>query len=174
MLPKLIKIKGIHPGAILRRELKKRGIKGKELAFELKEHAQTISAILNERRGITPNLSIKLSSVFNVDIDYFMQLQACYEVNRLHTKTIKSNKPDLTKFRHVLFWDTDINNIDWQKNKKAIIKRIFERGNEMEISEIINFYGKDMIKSIIKEIDYSFHPAFEQNIKRFTIDHEDL
>ena len=80
MLPKLSKIKGVHPGAILRRELKIRNLKSNDLAVCISEHKQTISAILNKRRSINPKLSIKLSKQFNVDDDYFMLLQSSYDV----------------------------------------------------------------------------------------------
>ncbi|MDD2983907.1 MAG: helix-turn-helix domain-containing protein [Crocinitomicaceae bacterium] len=55
MLPELSKIKGVHPGAILKRELNRQGLKGSELARYLGEHKQTISAILNKKRDINPN-----------------------------------------------------------------------------------------------------------------------
>jgi len=58
MLPDIEKIKGVHPGAILKRELKILCIKGSELANIIQEHKQTISAVLNKRRAINPALSI--------------------------------------------------------------------------------------------------------------------
>ncbi len=45
-----------------------------------------------------------------------------------------------------MFWDTDIIIIDWSKQYKAVIQRIFERGNEAEKEEIIRFYGQEKIK----------------------------
>jgi len=38
--------------------------------------------------------------------------------------------PNLSLLRTILFWDTKIETIDWQKHKKAVINRVFERGNE--------------------------------------------
>jgi len=35
--------------------------------------------------------------------------------------------------------------IDWEKNKLSVIYRVFERGNEQEIQEIIRFYGKEIV-----------------------------
>ena len=35
--------------------------------------------------------------------------------------------------------------IDWDKHYKAVIRRIFERGNETEKQELIHFYGADKI-----------------------------
>jgi len=49
--------------------------------------------------------------------------------------------PDLSLLRPVLFWDTKMGKIDWHKQRKAVIKRVFERGNEIEKNEIIRFYG---------------------------------
>ena len=50
-----------------------------------------------------------------------------------------SNQPDLTKFRGAIFWDTAIENIDFTAHRRYVINRIFERGNEEEIMEIIRF-----------------------------------
>jgi hypothetical protein len=33
--------------------------------------------------------------------------------------------------------------------KNAVIKRVFERGNEIEKKEIIHFYGKEYIKDLL-------------------------
>ncbi|MCH5598050.1 DUF6922 domain-containing protein [Niabella ginsengisoli] len=76
---------------------------------------------MNERRGITPYLSIKLAKQFNTANDYFMILQG-YEVKKVSDKLEKAT-PDLAWFRKVLFWDTDIYKLDWQKNRQSKIKR---------------------------------------------------
>ena len=105
MLPELSKIKGVHPGAILKRELKIQNLKSSELARCINEHKQTISAIINKRRDINPKLSIKLSKQFDVDEDYFMLLQSSYDVKK-EIKLELKHTPDLTVIREVLFWDT--------------------------------------------------------------------
>jgi hypothetical protein len=46
----------------------------------------------------------------------------------------------------VLFWDTDITKIDWQKQSAAVILRIFERGNDIEKEEIKRFYKSELIR----------------------------
>lgn len=163
MLPELRKIKGVHPGAILRRELKTQNLKGSELAEMLNEHKQTISAILNKRRDINPKLSIKLAKRFDVDEDYFMLLQASYDV-KMAAMSEPKNTPNLSKIRSVIFWDTSIDKIDWSKNRNAIIQRVLERGNTDEINEIISFYGKPTILKEIKTMKKSRLPSFEKNI----------
>jgi addiction module HigA family antidote len=167
MLPEILKIKGIHPGAVLSRELKRRGLESKQFALSLGEYPQTINAISKERRGINPALSIKLGHAFGVDEEYFMLLQAYYEVEKERKELLKKqNKPDLNKIRSILFWDTDINGIDWQKQKKAVIRRIFERGNDIEIKEIISFYGNDLVEKELKDMP-QFLPALSANAEKY-------
>lgn len=167
MLPELTKIKGVHPGAVLRRALKIQGLKGSQLARSIDEHKQTISAILNKRRDINPKLSIKLSKQFNVEDDYFMLLQASYDV-KLATESKVKRTPNINKIRRVIFWDTTFDKIDWNKNRSAIIKRILERGNKTEINEIISFYGKQIISHEISSIKSPF-PAFEKNCRAYDL-----
>lgn len=163
MLPKLNKIKGIHPGTLLRWALNNRNLQGNQLADAIGEHKQTISAILNKRRSINPKLSIKLSKAFNTDKDYFMLLQASYDVKAAESKI--KNTPNTDNLRRIIFWDTNFDKIDWDKNKKAVIKRVLERGNTTEINEIISFYGRKTVSNVIKSIKKSRLPAFDKNIK---------
>lgn len=168
MLPQLSKIKGVHPGAILRRELKILNLKASELATIIGEHKQTISAILNKRRAINPKLSVKLSRVFKADTDYFMLLQASYDV-KMMLKSEKRRTPNLDNIRGILFWDTSIDSIDWEKNRTAVIKRILERGNDTEINELISFYGKPTIADAIKLIEKSRFSSFQKNILEYDL-----
>lgn len=167
MLPSLNKIKGIHPGTLLKWELKHRNIKGTELADAIDEHKQTISAILNKRRAINPSLSIKLSKLFQTEKDYFMLLQASYDV-KIAESRIKE-KPNTNMLRRVLFWDTDFDSIDWEKNKKAVIQRVLERGTDEEIKEIISFYGKKTVEKTVESIKESRFSSFEKNIKEHNL-----
>lgn len=168
MIPAFSKVKGVHPGAVLKRELKLLGQKKCELAQELGEFPQTVGAILNEKRGVNPKLSIKLGRKFQVTDDYFMLLQASYDVKQAHV-VAESQLPDLSKIRRVLFWDTNFDKIDWDKNRKPVLKRVFERGNEEEIAEMIRFYGKISVAKALKGVENDFLPSFKENLKRHHI-----
>ena len=168
MLPRINKVKGVHPGALIRRELELRNIKSSELADSIDEHKQTISAIINKRRDINPKLSIKLSKEFKVAQDYFMLLQASYDVKKAF-ENIDKPTPNLEKIRSVLFWDTNISKINWQKNRRSVIKRILERGNDEEIKELISFYGKKTISKEIRKIKGKTLPSLDKNINKFDL-----
>ena len=168
MLPDISKIKGVPPGAVLRRELKKRGLESKQFALSIGEYPQTINAISKGRRGMNPALSIKLGEKFGVSPEYFMLLQAHYEVEKKRREIVLKTQatPNMAILPKVLFWDTDIDKLDWQKYKNSVILQVFERGTEEEINEIISFYGEETVKEIVPTLPY-YLPTFPENVKKF-------
>ena len=62
---------------------------------------------------------------------------------------INSQKPDLSKLRPVIFWDTNILSIDWMRQSNAVIQRVFQRGNQQEKNEIIRFYGPEKVNEVL-------------------------
>ena len=79
-----------------------------------------------------------------------------------------SNQPDLTKFRGAIFWDTAIENIDFAAHSRYVINRVFERGNEEEIQEVIRFYGIETIKSEIRLDSKSpFEIKIRENLEKY-------
>jgi plasmid maintenance system antidote protein VapI len=142
-------IKGIHPGLILERELNRRKLAKGKFAFSINEFPQTLVSIIKGNRRMNPALSLKIEKALGFEEGYFMVLQIFYDIELVKRKQAERYHPELLKFRPVVFWDTEIMRIDWNKNKTAIIMRIFERGNEYEINEIIDFYGKESVLTII-------------------------
>jgi len=98
-------------------------------------------------------------------MDYFMLLQASFEVQSNIRESIVN--PLIGKIRKSIFWDTDIRNIDVNKNKRFIIQRILERGNQNEISELIDLYSKSIIRQELEKISNSFNPNFIRNIDKY-------
>lgn len=141
-------LKGIHPGLVLERELEKRHLRKGVFALSLQEYPQTLTAITKGKRGMNTSLALKIEEALGLEEGYFMILQVYYDIEQEKKKQNKL-RIDLPKLRPVLFWDTKINTIDWEKQKKAIIKRVFERGNEMEKKEIIRFYGVQTVDAIL-------------------------
>ena len=167
MLPEISKIKGVSPGAVLSRELKKRGLDSKQFALSLGEKPQTINAINKGRRGISPALSIKLGEKLGVNDEYFMLLQAYYEVDKEKQEFLKHQaKPNVAIFQKALFWDTIIDKIDWQRQKRAVIRRVFERGTKTEINEIISFYGEKTVEETLFSVP-QYLPSLAENAKQY-------
>ena len=143
-------LKGIHPGFVLERELEKRHLRKGLFALSLQEYPQTLTAITKGKRGMNTSLALKIEEALGLEEGYFMILQVYYDIEQEKKKQNKL-RTDLPQLRPVLFWDTKINTIDWDKQKKAIIKRVFERGNEMEKKEIIRFYGTQTVDAILNK-----------------------
>ena len=141
-------LKGLHPGLVIERELKKRKLRKNSFALKLQEYPQTLTAITKGRRGITTSLALKIEKELGFNEGFLMILQVYFDIEVEKKKQIQ-NKPNLKLIRPVLFWDTKFENIDWIKQKKAVIKRVFERGNEDEINEIKRFYGEATVNEIL-------------------------
>ena len=176
MLPDIDRIKGVPPGAVLARELKDRGIGNSVFAKEIGEYPGIITDVIKLRRGITPALSIKLGQKFDVGEDYFMLLQACYLVEKkkkeLRLKTQAT--PDLNVIKKHLFWDVRFENLDFDKRKRFIIERVFERGNEAEILEIIRFYGREECVKTIAGAKVLLFTAVENALRYLNMDRSDI
>jgi plasmid maintenance system antidote protein VapI len=149
MKNKLSIIKGIHPGLILERELKQRHLAKGPFALSLEEYPQTLVSITKGKRRMNTNLALKIENALEIEEGYFMTLQLYYDIKEIKRRQYRIH-PDFTKLRRVLFWDTKMENIDWEKQKNAIIKRVFERGDEIEKDEIVRFYGQEKVNNILK------------------------
>lgn len=142
-------IKGIHPGLILERELKKRHLRKGPFAISLKEYPQTLVSITKGKRKMNTKLAIKIENALEIEEGYFMTLQVYHDIAEIKRKQTRKH-PDFGKLRRVIFWDTKMENIDWEKQKNAVIKRVFERGNEIEKNEIIRFYGQKDVNNFLE------------------------
>jgi plasmid maintenance system antidote protein VapI len=141
----LAKFKGIHCGIILERELKKRGIAQRPLALSIGEHPRTLNAITKGKRNLPISIALKIEEKLGLEEGSLAILQTYYEIQAAKKK-YKPLTPNLSLISKSVFGDTDISQIDWDKQKNAVIRRIMERGNALEIKEIKRFYGAVIIK----------------------------
>lgn len=152
MINELSIIKGVHPGLILERELKKRRLKKGPFALSIQEFPQTLVSITKGKRKMNTGIAMKIERALGLEEGYFMTLQVFYDIKEAKQKQ-NLNHPDLTKLRPVLFWDTKMELINWEIQKKAVINRVFSRGNITEKNEIIRFYGTKIVNEILNSDD---------------------
>ena len=87
----------VHPGEILREDyIKERGLTITEVAQGIGVPRPNLSAILNERAGISPEMAVKLSEAFGNTTQFWVNLQKNYEVWHAEKKV------DRAGIRH--FW----------------------------------------------------------------------
>lgn len=61
------KYKGIHPGIILEREFKKRGLQQRPFALSIGEHPQTLNAITKGKRKLNTALALKIEEKLGLE-----------------------------------------------------------------------------------------------------------
>jgi addiction module HigA family antidote len=141
-------IKGIHPGIYLERKIRELHLKKGQLALSVNEYPQTLTSITKGKRNMNPLLALKLENALGLEEGTLMILQVFYDIDQLKKKQ-ETSTPNLQRLRKVIFWDTDMKSIDWSRQYKAVIRRVFERGNQQEKKEITRFYGKEKIMQVL-------------------------
>ena len=72
-----------HPGQILREEfLRPIGWTAEMLADRLSVPPELMRDLLDERKAVTPAVALRLARLFQISANYWMELQACYELSR--------------------------------------------------------------------------------------------
>jgi hypothetical protein len=57
-------------------------------------------------------------------------------------------------FHKQLFWDVDLKDLDPDRSKRLIIERIFALGKIKEIKIILDYYGKDVVLDVLRNLNY--------------------
>ena len=101
---------------------------------------------------------------------YFYKIQTNYQVYAYLIEKELTKHPDSSKLSPALFWDTRVEKINWIRNKKWAVQRFFEYGNKQEIDEIIRFYGKETIRTILQGINSNWErETRERSYKDFAL-----
>ncbi len=72
-----------HPGRLLRREIRARGLSANRLALELGVPSGRITDILNGRRSITADTAVRLGRFLGNGAQFWLDLQGQYDIARV-------------------------------------------------------------------------------------------
>ena len=160
-------------GAVLDRIRKKEHLTQRELASRSEIPYQRINDFIANRRRISPENSLKLERALGVEYQcFFYQIQTNHEIFVATSRLSELSGPNKSKYRKALFWDTDFETLNWQRNSEWIIQRVFEYGNENEIKETIRYYGKRRITKVLHGIKESWNSENRENNRKKYLDHE--
>jgi addiction module HigA family antidote len=70
----------VHPGRVLKRELRARDLSANKLALSLRVPSGRIVGILNGKRGISAETALRLGRCFGNHSQFWMNLQSRYEL----------------------------------------------------------------------------------------------
>ena len=79
---RLVPVRAIHPGEILREELQERGIKQKDFAKQIGVQATHLNAFIRGKRNLNDDLAMKLESHLGIPYKTWMNLHSGYMYDR--------------------------------------------------------------------------------------------
>ncbi len=83
----MIERQPIHPGEILLHDLMEPlGITQKGIAAELRTSFRTINEIINGKRGVSPDMALRLAKYFGMSADFWLNAQKNYELQKAWQK----------------------------------------------------------------------------------------
>lgn len=141
-------VKGIHPGLYLENKIQEKHLKKGQLALSVNEYPQTLTTITKGKRDMNTSLALKLEKALDLEEGTLMILQVYYDI-KMEKKKLETERPNFRKIRPVIFWDTTLRSIEWNRQYEAVIRRVFERGNDQEKKEITRFYGKEKVNKVL-------------------------
>jgi antitoxin HigA-1 len=77
-----VKLKPVHPGEILRAEfMEPLGLNPHKLSRALRVPAPAIYDIVNEKRGISTDMALRLAQCFGTTPEFWLNMQASYDLD---------------------------------------------------------------------------------------------
>jgi len=70
----------VHPGRLLKREIRARGLSANRLALDLRVPSGRITDILNGRRSVTADTAVRLGRYFGNSPAFWLDLQSQYDI----------------------------------------------------------------------------------------------
>ena len=83
----------VHPGAVLRDELEEIGLSQTALAKHIRVLPKTINEICRGKRGISAEMSMKLSKALGGSPQFWLNLQNNWELSHLNEPDFENIKP---------------------------------------------------------------------------------
>ncbi len=71
-------------------------------------------------------------------------------------------------FNRRVFWDVDFDTIDYDKNARFVIERVFERGDIEDYRQCFKYYSEELITSVI--LNAKFLPGHRMYLAATLID----
>jgi len=70
----------VHPGEVLQEEIAARGLTAHALGLKLRAPANRLTEIINGKRGISPDMALRLSRYLGPGAAFWLNLQSQYDL----------------------------------------------------------------------------------------------
>lgn len=89
------KMRPIHPGEILKNELKELKLSANKFAYKLHVPTNRVTEILNGQRTITADTALRLATFFGTTAEFWLKLQNAYDLKITEIKQGKRIKKEV-------------------------------------------------------------------------------
>lgn len=154
----------IHPGEFLQDYLEEYNITQVELAIRTGVSKKIINEIINGKNPITEAMSVKLSKIFPLSVEYWLNLQAGYEADfaRLNQDCdLRNDIEHLDNFKHAY---KELSKINKSTNKRWIGKNF-----TAIIFELQKFFGISSLEFVSSTMDFAFRKYDRNNLDHYTL-----
>lgn len=131
----------VHPGEILKAELKEREIKQKTFAEMIGMRPSHLSALLHGSRNISPQLASRIEEALGIPAQLWLNLQTNYNLDVIRTSDlvdgyIPTAKPNRTFALAYPSADEDAHwDMAFKSGQKDIVRKIESVLNELNLSD---------------------------------------
>lgn len=85
-----------HPGGVVLRQcIEPLGLTVTDAARALDVTRNTLSELVNERRGLSPEMAVRLAKVFGGGAETWLRMQAAYDLSQVPADRIKLKRLEL-------------------------------------------------------------------------------
>lgn len=91
----IVPFAAIHPGVILRDEIKVRGMSQKEFAQKSGINISVLNEIIKGKRNINADYAVAIERVLGIPADSLMRIQSQYDIDLVRLRESKENSPNV-------------------------------------------------------------------------------
>ena len=154
----------IHPGEFLQEHIEAYNMTQLDLALRTGVSKKIINEIIKGKNPITENMAVKLSKVFPLSVDYWLNLQARYESDMIRINQENELKKDLNyldNFKHAY---KELSKIKKTSNHRWTINNFTSI-----ILELQRFFGVSSLSYIGNTMEVAFRKYDRNNIDNYTL-----
>ena len=90
-----------HPGRVIKEHiLASYGLSVTDAAKILKIGRQALSALLNERASLSPEMALRIEKAFGINMDLLLKIQLAYDIAELRKREGEFDIPPYNQHRH--------------------------------------------------------------------------
>ena len=129
----------IHPGTILEETMNAYGLSQVELATRIGLSRKQLNMIINEKASISPETAIRLSRVFEISSDFWINLESNYQHAIALHDDLKHISDEEQYLSHFAFYK-DMANFGW-------VEKTLSRATK--VVNLLSFFAVNSLKTVI-------------------------